>query len=254
MQRKPIICANFKCKIGKVEVAKQFAEEFNEGVDESSLAKTDVIFLPSPLHVWEVKRTLKDGAMIGLQNISTVESAEAFTGELTASMAKDVGCDWILVGHSDRRHRALDTTDDARAKFERAQDAGLAVLFCIGELLEDRENGRTLEVCQEQLSQVLPKVKDWGRFAIVYEPVWAMGTGVAATKEQAQEVHQAVRELVADKFGMPAANTVRIVYGGIVNPRSSEGFFSQPDIDGFCGQAAKPSDLAGIVRTCANSV
>mmetsp|Transcript_70271 Transcript_70271/g.201344 ORF Transcript_70271/g.201344 Transcript_70271/m.201344 type:complete len:255 (+) Transcript_70271:97-861(+) len=254
MSRRPIFCGNWKCKLETLEAARKFVEEFNEELDDGALAKVDVVFFPSALHAMEMKRLFKSGVATGLQNLSAACSGEGFTGELTAVMALDVGCEWALVGHSDRRHRSLESLEDAALKVERAQEAGLGVVFCIGELLEEREAGRTVEVCQQQLGQVLPKVRNWQKFAVVYEPIWAMGTGVAATREQAQEAHHAVREIVRETSGAEAAEALRILYGGAVNVRSCEGFVSQPDIDGFLGLAARPTDVANMISGMANSV
>lgn len=253
MARKPLVCANWKGKLATLDAAKEFAEDFSNTVDESSLGQVDVVFFPSAVHASEVKRTFKPGVMIGAQNISAAPADESFTGELAATTAVDIGCVWALIGHQDRRHRANESLEDTANKVQQAQAAGMGVIFCIGELLEEREAGRTVEVCQEQLALALPKVQDWRKFAIVYEPIWAMGTGVAATKEQAQEAHQAVREIVKEKFGPDAAETVRIQYGGTVNARSCEGFLNQPDIDGFLLAGTRPNDMANFVAAVANA-
>lgn len=260
MSRRPVVCSNWRCKIDKLEVAKRFVAELNDKVDDAAVAKIDVILCPSVLHATVVKQGLsRDRIAVGLQDISSQEQMECFTGEVSATTAADCGVEWVIVGHAERRHRGGETNEEAAAKAQRALDAGLGVIFCIGELLDEREAGRTVEVCGHQLVPALPKAGkermiDWSKFVIAYEPVWAMGTGVAATREQAQEAHEAVREIVKDNAGQAAAESVRIVYGGIVNARSCEGFILQPDIDGFLGQATNPNDFAAVVLQVANNV
>lgn len=234
---------NWKCNPEKLESAQQLCAAFKEGLSDETLGKVEVALFPSALHVSLARTQVKDGIAIGSQNVSVERSCGAFTGEVNASMAREAGCSWVLVGHSERRHKvAQEPIEDTVAKVESAQEAGLGVVLCVGELLEEREAGRTIEVCHGQLAPVLPKVKDWSKFVIAYEPVWAIGTGVVATKDQAQEAHQALREFVKETAGADAAEAVRIQYGGSVTAANSAGLISQPDIDGFLvgGESLKP--------------
>mmetsp|Transcript_15036 Transcript_15036/g.33102 ORF Transcript_15036/g.33102 Transcript_15036/m.33102 type:complete len:255 (+) Transcript_15036:73-837(+) len=241
MKRRSIIGGNWKCNPETLETVQQLSTAFNE-VEAPGLAKVDVIVFPSAIHVCAARSILKEGIAVGAQNVSVTDCG-AFTGELSAKMARSVGCQWVLVGHSERRAKFGETFQDTVAKVGKIQESGLGVVFCVGELLEEREAGRTIEVCASQLSPVLPKVANWQSFVIAYEPVWAIGTGVVATKEQAQEAHQAIRELVREQVGEEAANTVRIQYGGSVTPENCAGLIQQPDIDGFLvgGASLKPT-------------
>eukprot|EP00933_Yihiella_yeosuensis_P016968 TRINITY_DN14327_c0_g1_i3.p1 TRINITY_DN14327_c0_g1~~TRINITY_DN14327_c0_g1_i3.p1 ORF type:complete len:257 (-),score=55.80 TRINITY_DN14327_c0_g1_i3:37-807(-) len=249
--RRPIIGGNWKCNPEKVEVVSKLVSSFNE-LDDLILDKLDLCIFPSALHVTMLKSSLKERIDVGAQNAS-VAGCGAFTGEWSATMAKDVGCSWVLVGHSERRHMFGDSIEDTVKKVEQAQASGLGVIFCIGELLEDREEGKTFEVCTSQLGPVLPKVADWMKFVIAYEPVWAIGTGVVATKEQAQEAHQAMRGYIFQHAGSEAAEAVRIQYGGSVTPDNCAGLISQPDIDGFLvgGASLKPhfTDIVEVVAS-----
>lgn len=238
MIRRPIVGGNWKCNPESLSTVTQLAGAFNE-VDSSNI---DLIVFPSAIHIAPARETLKPNFAVGVQNVHA-GGCGAFTGETSVSMAKGMGCSWVLVGHSERRHSFGETIEDTVKKVERAQEAELGIVFCIGELLEEREAGRTLEVCQAQLLPVLPKVTNWQKFVIAYEPVWAIGTGVVATKEQAQEAHEAVREVIKENVSEDAAAAVRIQYGGSVSPENCTGLISQPDIDGFLvgGASLKPT-------------
>lgn len=252
MSRRPIIGGNWKCNPEKLEVVHSLVSAFNE-IDAENLGKLDLVIFPSALHASTLKSSLKDGIAVGAQNAGT-KGCGAFTGEWSAEMAREVGCSWVLVGHSERRHIFSESIEDTVTKVERAQEAGLGVILCIGELLEEREAGRTVDVCTAQLAPVLPKVNNWSSFVIAYEPVWAIGTGVVATKEQAQEAHQALRDVVREARGVEAAGAVRIQYGGSVTPENCSGLISQADIDGFLvgGASLKPT-FGVIVETVAGN-
>eukprot|EP00929_Paragymnodinium_shiwhaense_P031800 TRINITY_DN17743_c0_g1_i1.p1 TRINITY_DN17743_c0_g1~~TRINITY_DN17743_c0_g1_i1.p1 ORF type:complete len:253 (-),score=69.58 TRINITY_DN17743_c0_g1_i1:422-1180(-) len=252
MARVPIVAGNWKCQPLKRAQVESLAGTFNEACDFDPSALEVVIF-PTALHVDLARRSLKETIAVGSQTVCR-EADKAFTGEICAEMLADMGCSWVLVGHSDRRHALAEDVKGCKEKVEAALAAGLRVLFCIGELLEEREAGQTLDVCMAQLEPVLPCVKDWSRFALVYEPVWALGTGVIATKDQAQEVHQALREFVGERCGAPVAASLRILYGGGVNAGNSPGLINQPDVDGFLahGASLKP-DFAKIVAAVQNS-
>jgi len=242
MKRLPIIGGNWKCNPDKREVVESLVGAFNEGLEGVSPEQCQVVIFPSALHAGMVRSTIKDTVDVGAQNVSKTKCG-AFTGEWSSEMLKDMGCQWVLIGHSERRHMMGETIEDTVTKVERAEAAGLGIVFCIGELLEDREAGRTLEVCCAQMAPVLSKVTAWDRFVVAYEPVWAIGTGVVATKDQAQEAHQAVRDFIREKCGDTVANALRIQYGGSVTPENSPGLITQPDIDGFLvgGASLKPS-------------
>ena len=172
------------------------------------------------------------GVQLGAQNVSE-RPAGAWTGEVSVEMLLDVGAGWAIVGHSERRAAFGETSDIVGAKAQRALAGGLRPIVCVGETLEQREQGRTAEVISAQLAAVLQRcpVSQLGTGAIAYEPVWAIGTGRTATPEQAQEVHAAIRAQLAEHDASGAAG-MRILYGGSVKPSNARELFAQPDIDG----------------------
>lgn len=179
----------------------------------------------------------------GAQSLSEHGSG-AFTGEVSASMLGDFGCRYVLVGHSERRGLFGESDATVAAKFVAARQAGLVPVLCLGETLAERESGQTMVVVARQLAAVidLAGVGALGAAVVAYEPVWAIGTGVTATPAQAQEVHAALRALVADKDAALAAG-LQILYGGSVKPQNAAELFAQPDIDGgLIGGAALVAD------------
>ena len=190
---------------------------------------------------------------LGAQNVSEHEHG-AFTGEVAPSMLRDAGCSHVIVGHSERRALYGETSEQVAAKFSAAQAAGLVPILCVGETLEQREAGETEAVVKEQLGAVLDRagVEAFARAVIAYEPVWAIGTGVTATPEQAQDVHRFIRaELEAQNESIAAA--VQILYGGSVKGSNASGLFGMPDIDGGLvgGASLKADDFLAIATAAA---
>merc|ERR1719382_1362795 len=182
------------------------------------------------------------GMHVSSQNCSKTGSG-AFTGEWTAESLVDLGMAWTLIGHSERRAKYGETDADTAEKVAKCQEAGVNVIFCIGEQLEEREAGKTDEVNKRQLGAVIPKIKDWSKIVIAYEPVWAIGTGKVATPAQAQETQAAIRAFLKEAVSAEVAEKVRIQYGGSVTPDNCAELMSQPDIDGFLvgGASLKPT-------------
>merc|ERR1719460_2264396 len=166
-------------------------------------------------------------------------------------MVKDMGFEWTLVGHSERRTRYGETDADCAEKVALCQQHGLKVMFCIGESLEEREKGVTDEVNARQLTAIIPKVKNWDGIVIAYEPVWAIGTGKVATPDQAQEAHAAIRAFLASAVGSDVAAKMRIQYGGSASPGNCGELISKPDIDGFLvgGASLKPA-FTKMIEVC----
>merc|ERR1719436_1172396 len=160
---------------------------------------------------------------------------------------------WTLIGHSERRTKYGESDEMTAAKVEQCQAAGIKVIFCIGELLEEREGGKTDEVNKRQLAAVLPKIRNWDDIVIAYEPVWAIGTGKVATPEQAQETHAAIRAHLREAVSADVAEKVRIQYGGSVTPDNCAELIAKPDIDGFLvgGASLKPTFMDIITKTVA---
>jgi triosephosphate isomerase len=187
-------------------------------------------------------------AKLGAQNLCEQEPG-AFTGEVAGEMLIDVGCQWVIVGHSERRALFGETSERVAKKAARAIALGLKPIVCVGETLAERDAGRTIEVVAAQLAAVLTtcKVAQLAEGAVAYEPVWAIGTGRTATPAQAQEVHAAIRAQLAGADAAAATRT-RLLYGGSVKPNNARELFSQPDIDGglIGGASLVTADFAAI--------
>jgi len=209
-----------------------------------------IIFAPYP-YLPQLQSILSGSAVAwGAQSVSE-HSAGAFTGEVSASMLLEFGCRYVLVGHSERRNLFGETDEEVAAKFEVAQQAGLIPVLCVGETLAERELGATAEVVSRQISAVLNRVgaEALGLSVLAYEPVWAIGTGVTASPQQAQEVHAAIRARVSLQ-SVSVAKGLRILYGGSVKPQNAEELFAQSDIDGglIGGAALVADDFLAICR------
>jgi triosephosphate isomerase len=190
---------------------------------------------------------------LGAQNVSQYESG-AFTGETAGSMLRESGCKYVIVGHSERRALMGETSEIVAAKFQAALDAGLQPILCVGETLEHREAGQTEAIIDEQLDAVLNSsgVDTFVNAVIAYEPVWAIGTGVTASPEQAQDVHRHIRASLEGRKESVAAD-VKILYGGSVKGDNAAGLFSKPDIDGglIGGASLKSADFLAIAEAAA---
>ena len=190
---------------------------------------------------------------VGAQNVSEHESG-AYTGEIAPSMLRDVGCQYVIVGHSERRTLYGETSEQVAAKFRAAQDAGLTPILCVGETLEEREAGTTESVVNEQLEAVLDTagIEAFRSAVIAYEPVWAIGTGMTASPEQAQDVHRHIRGVLAGHDAEVAAAT-QILYGGSMKGDNAAGLLAQPDIDGglIGGASLKAADFLAIAAAAA---
>lgn len=209
-----------------------------------------VICAPYP-YLWQMQSILSGSEVAwGAQSVSEYV-AGAYTGEVSAAMLVEFGCRYVLVGHSERRSLFGETDERVAAKFEAAQKAGLIPLLCLGETLAEREIGATDAVVSRQLSAVLDRVgvTALADAVLAYEPVWAIGTGVTASPQQAQEVHAAIRAQVASQDAV-VAGKLRILYGGSVKPQNAEELFAQHDIDGglIGGAALVADDFLAICR------
>ena len=245
--RRPVVAGNWKMHGTRAENAR-LVDALIEASDE---APCDVVVCPPHVYLWEVGRQVKDSAIgLGAQNLSA-EAVGAFTGEVSASMLKDVGCSHTIVGHSERR--MLYREDDAliARKFVAAQGASLVPILCVGETLEERERGVTEEVVGRQLDAVIAVagIAAFARAIVAYEPVWAIGTGKNATPEQAQAVHAFIRTRVAARDAT-IGDGLRLLYGGSVKAANAAELFDQPDVDGgLVGGASLKADE--FVRICA---
>jgi triosephosphate isomerase len=244
--RKPLIAGNWKMN-GSLDSVRTLLEGIKDGM--TAVQNAEVAVCPSYVFIAETERLLT-GSEIGWggQDLST-ETSGAFTGEVAASMLKDFGCRYVIVGHSERRTYHKESDELVAKKYAVARAAGLVPILCVGETLEEREQEITEAVVARQLDAVIElegvdALKDG---VIAYEPVWAIGTGKTATPEQAQEVHAFIRGRVADKSA-EVADGLRILYGGSMKPGNAKELIGKPDIDGglIGGASLKAEDFLGI--------
>ncbi len=227
--RRSLVVGNWKMN-GNRASAESLAKGIIAGLgsDHADIAVcVPYVYLP---YVAEV---VKDTALaLGSQNVAD-QSAGAYTGEISASMLKEVGVTYALVGHSERRSYYGDTDASVAARFKQAQEQGITPVLCVGETLEEREQDKTFDVINEQLDAVIELVgiAAFDSAVIAYEPVWAIGTGKTASDEQAQEVHYYIRQYIAAKDQV-IADKIQILYGGSAKPDNAKGLFAMPDIDG----------------------
>ncbi len=246
--RRPFIAGNWKMNLNRAEavaLAKAVAEQ------SAGVADADLAVCPPSVYLEAVGKALQ-GSKVGLgaQNMYH-EASGAFTGEISAAMLVDLGCRYVILGHSERRHVLGETDADINRKVIAALKAGLTPIVCVGELLSEREAGQTSAVIRRQFDGSLAGVSaaDLAKIVIAYEPVWAIGTGKVATPEQAEEVHLDLRKIMTERYNAGLAQQVRIQYGGSVKPNNAAELLSQPDIDGALvgGASLKADDFFGIV-------
>jgi triosephosphate isomerase len=241
--RRKLVAANWKMN-GSSAVNAQWIAEWR-----SAAPPCDAVVCAPFVYLAQVGAGLAGtGAEVGAQNLSE-QAPGAFTGEVAAEMLLDVGCRWVIVGHSERRALYGETDERVAKKSARAIALGLKPIVCVGETLAERDSGRTIEVVSAQLAAVLAQctAAQLAAGALAYEPVWAIGTGRTATPAQAQDVHAAIREQLA-RADADAAQRTRILYGGSVKPGNAGELFAQPDIDGglIGGASLVAADFAAI--------
>ncbi|RBP33423.1 triosephosphate isomerase [Marinobacter pelagius] len=246
--RRKIVAGNWKMN-GSADLAKQLvgyvraeAGTLDNGVE--------VVIIPPALYVRDVLDQSGDVLGVGVQNVSQWASG-AYTGETAADMAKDLGCGFALVGHSERREYFGESDDVVAAKVERVLASGLTAVVCVGETLEQREAGQAKAVVAAQVKQGLARVEagQWSDIVVAYEPVWAIGTGKTATAEDAQSMHAAIRKVLAE-MGAPSED-ISLLYGGSVKADNAAALFAEPDIDGglIGGASLVAEDFVSICRS-----
>ncbi len=220
---------NWKCN-GTTESVAKLVKDLNAG---SVPSEVDVVIAPTFMHLETVKQTLTNTSYkLSAQNCWTGKGG-AFTGEISAEMIKDMDIPWVILGHSERRSLCGETEEVVGTKIRYALEQGLKVIACIGETLEERESGEMFNVLDKQLIPIQNAVDDWSNVVIAYEPVWAIGTGVVATPEQADEAHAFVRKWLEEHIGQANAANLRILYGGSVNDGNCVELSKKPNVDGF---------------------
>jgi len=249
--RKPFVAGNWKMNTdshSSVELAQTIAS----GSSDVAGHKVTVAVCPPFIYLQAVAGALSASSIaFGAQNFY-FEPDGAFTGEISASMLKDIGCTYVLCGHSERRHVIGETDELINKKVAVAVTGGLLPILCVGELLDEREASQTEQVVTRQMKAGLDGLSaaKLSAVTIAYEPVWAIGTGLTATPQQAQEVHNFIRKLLAEMYDNQIAEGIRILYGGSVKPGNAAELMQEPDIDGLLvgGASLKAEDFIAIIK------
>jgi triosephosphate isomerase len=249
--RRYLIGGNWKCN-GSLDSNAERTKIFNEA--GSIPENVDVVLCVPFVHISMVLASLREDIDVGAQDCGRHGSCGAFTGETGSHQLKDIGCTWVIIGHSERREgfgMAGEPEELCAEKCKIALENGLKVMFCIGEKKEERESGVTMKVCAKQLEPLVKVLepKDWERISIAYEPVWAIGTGLTATPAMAQDTHADIRKWVAANVSKEVANAVRIQYGGSMKGANAKELLAQPDIDGgLIGGASLQADFFNVIN------
>jgi triosephosphate isomerase (TIM) len=250
MSRRILIAGNWKMNCLQADGTALAADL--AGRMKGGSVKCDMLVCPPFTLIKSVAEAVAgSGIAVGGQDCHMAEKG-AHTGDTSASMLKDLGCAAVIVGHSERRTNHGETDAVVKAKAEAALAAGLIAIVCIGETLEERDAGKTLDVNRTQVHGSLPDGATAANTVIAYEPVWAIGTGRTATPDQAQEVHAFIRSELRGKLGAEAADGMRILYGGSMNAKNAADLLARPDIDGglIGGAALKAGDFWTIAQSC----
>jgi triosephosphate isomerase (TIM) len=251
--RKKIVAGNWKMNLNLEEGQKLTSEIVNMLRDEN-MKDVTVVLNPPFVHLFPVKKLIGDtaGLYLGSQNCSDKASG-AYTGETSAGMLASFGASYVIIGHSERREYFKENNELLAAKTRQALDNGLTPIFCCGEPLEIREAETHEAYVKQQLTESLFAFspEEMAKIVIAYEPIWAIGTGKTASSDQAQEMHAALRQHIASKFGQDLADGISILYGGSANPGNAKELFSKPDVDGglIGGASLKSRDFIEIIKS-----
>ncbi len=247
--RKPFLAGNWKMNTNSatsVSLAAGLAREL------AGVESVDIAVCPPFVYLQAVSAALTDSNIaLGAQDVF-YKGNGAFTGEISCEMLKDCGCTYVILGHSERRHVIGETDELIHRKMAAVIESGLKPILCVGELLEERDGGKTLEVVDGQVRKGFNglSAEQAATVTIAYEPVWAIGTGRNATPDQAQEVHAMIRGLIKELYGADLAEAMRIQYGGSAKPGNTAELMAQPDVDGLLvgGASLKVEDFAAMVK------
>ncbi len=251
--RKNIVAGNWKMNTNVqegMELAKAVNDEVAKGINNP---ETGVIIAPPFTHLANISEKIDHSkVLLAAQNCSTQESG-AYTGEVSVKMLKSIGVDAVILGHSERRTIFGETNDDLWLKLQLVLKHDMKAIYCIGESEDERKSEIHFDVITKQVEEVLLKLdaKELKNVIVAYEPVWAIGTGLTASAEQAQEMHKHIRQLFVKKYGDKVANDITILYGGSCKPSNAKELFSQADVDGglIGGASLKAEDFMKIVNT-----
>ena len=249
--RKPFIAGNWKMNTDS-HSGPELVKALGAGLIDADMSKIDVAVIPPFVYLAQVVNAARNSRIaVGAQDIY-YEHKGAFTGEISATMIKDVGCNYCLCGHSERRHVIGETDELINKKVAAAINGGLLPILCVGELLEERQAGKTNEVVERQVRKGLQglNAEKAAAVTLAYEPVWAIGTGKTATSDQAQEVHAMIRELLVKLYDKSFADDMRIQYGGSAKPENAAELMANEDVDGLLvgGASLKTDDFLAIIN------
>lgn len=248
--RKKIVAGNWKMN-KTFQEGVDLAIEISKKVVEDGAKDVKVVVSPPFTHIAEVNKVVdNDRISVAGQNCAT-ETSGAYTGEVSAEMLWSAGADYVIIGHSERREYFKESNETLNTKVKKALEFNLTPIYCVGEVLEEREANKHFDVIKEQIEKVLFDLDkdDFAKVVVAYEPVWAIGTGKTASPDQAQEIHKFIRDLLAEKFGEAAQNT-SILYGGSCKPGNAKELFANPDVDGglIGGASLKADDFLAIIN------
>ena len=247
--RKNIVAGNWKMNT-TVQEGISLAQEVN-GLLKNMKANCDVVICVPFTHLVPVNGVI-DQNIVGLGAENCADKVKgAFTGEVSAQMVASTGANYVILGHSERRQYYSETNETLIEKTRLALENNLTPIFCVGEVLEERENGTYNDVVKSQVEALFSlSAEDFAKVVIAYEPVWAIGTGKTATSDQAQDMHAHIRNVIAEKYGVELAQEISILYGGSCKPSNAKELFAKPDVDGglIGGAALEAASFIGIVE------
>jgi triosephosphate isomerase len=250
--RKQIVAGNWKMN-NDLEASKSLAKKVVKKLKKKSLKNTRVIIAPTFVSLQKIAKRAKGSKVeVAAQNMHQAKSG-AYTGEVSAEMLTSVGVNLVILGHSERREYFGETDAILAEKVNAALVNKLEVIFCFGEVLDDRKSNNHFKVVESQIKNALFHLDTsaWKNIVLAYEPVWAIGTGETASPEQAQEMHAFIRKIVAEKYNSDVAENVSILYGGSVKPSNAKEIFSKEDVDGglIGGAALNADDFVALVNS-----
>ena len=247
--RKNIVAGNWKMNT-TVQEGISLAQEVN-GLLKNMKANCDVVICVPFTHLVPVNGVINQNIVgLGAENCADKVKG-AFTGEVSAQMVASTGANYVILGHSERRQYYGETNETLIEKTRLALENNLTPIFCVGEVLEERENGTYNDVVKSQVEALFSlSAEDFAKVVIAYEPVWAIGTGKTATSDQAQDMHAHIRNVIAEKYGVELAQEISILYGGSCKPSNAKELFAKPDVDGglIGGAALEAASFIGIVE------
>lgn len=249
MARKIMIAGNWKMN-GQLEDGVNLAKAVAAEVKKLGKPTCEFLVCPPFTLLYSVKKALRGAKVaLGAQDAHFAVKG-AHTGDISPAMLKDLGCSYVILGHSERRADHNESNELVAKKAAAAYENGLKTIICIGETEKQRDEGKTIDVCSQQILGSVPENADASNTVIAYEPVWAIGTGKTPTAADVEDVHAAVRKVLAKKLGKGIANKMRILYGGSVKPANAKEFLSLPDVDGALigGASLKAEDFMAIAK------